>query len=127
MTRAPIYWDYLGLDQLLDLQGGVEGDEDQLSPDEFHFIIVHQVFELWFKLVLREMRLARDWLAKDRVPEEQIAMVVHHLGRVNAVFRHMIGQFRVMETLTPQDFLPSAPSSARPRVSRVSRCANWNS
>ena len=49
----PTYWDYLRLDEMLDLQGGIEGDEDQLMPDELHFILVHQTMELWFKLVIR--------------------------------------------------------------------------
>lgn len=99
------YWDYLRLDQLLDLQGGLEGDEQQLRPDELHFIIVHQAFELWFKLSLRELRLARDHLAEPEVPEEHIPHVVHHLRRVTTIIEHAVSQFRVMETLTPQDFL----------------------
>ena len=102
---TPNYWDYLKLDRLLDLQGGLEGDEQQLMPDELHFIIVHQAFELWFKLTLRELRLARDHLAEPKVPEEQIPYVVHHLRRVNEILRLAIDQFGVMETLTPQDFL----------------------
>jgi tryptophan 2,3-dioxygenase len=102
---APTYWDYLHLDQLLALQGGLEGDETQLMPDELHFIIVHQAFELWFKLSLRELRLARDHLAAPRVPEENVPYVVHHLRRVNAILELAVDQFRVMETLTPQDFL----------------------
>lgn len=74
---TPTYWDYLRLDQMLALQGGLDGDEAQLQSDELHFIVVHQVFELWFKLSLRELRLARDHLAAPRVPEERIPYVVH--------------------------------------------------
>ncbi len=102
---TPIYWDYLGLEQLLSLQGGLEGDETQLMPDELHFIVTHQVFELWFKLILRELRLARDHLAAPHVPEEHVPHVVHHLRRVNTIASLMVTQFGVMETLTPQDFL----------------------
>ncbi|HCP47922.1 MAG TPA: tryptophan 2,3-dioxygenase [Deltaproteobacteria bacterium] len=102
---TPNYWDYLRLPDLLDLQGGLEGDDSQLQPDELHFIIVHQAFELWFKLMLRELRLARDHLAAPTVPEEHIPHVVHHLGRVNAILRLCAAQFAVMETLTPQEFL----------------------
>lgn len=102
---GPTYWDYLKLDRLLDLQGGVEGDESALMPDELHFIIVHQAYELWFKLVLRELRDARDHLAAPRVPEEKIPYVVHHLRRVTEIMKLAVDQFRVMETLTPQDFL----------------------
>ena len=95
------YWRYLGLDRLLSLQEGT----GQPSPDELHFIIVHQTFELWFKLVLSQLRLARDHLASPKVPEEKIPFVVHHLGRVNEILKLGVEQFRVMETLPPQDFL----------------------
>jgi len=105
VADTPTYWDYLALDRLLSLQGGLEDDEQQLMPDELHFIIVHQAFELWFKLTLRELRLARDHLAAPRVPEERIPYVVHHLGRVSEILKLAVEHFRVMETLTPQDFL----------------------
>lgn len=99
---TPTYWDYLRLPDLLELQGGLD---DTPSPDELHFIVVHQSFELWFKLILSQLRLARDHLAAPRLPEEQVPFVVHHLGRVNAILRLCVEQFAVMETLPPQDFL----------------------
>jgi tryptophan 2,3-dioxygenase len=99
---TPTYWDYLRLPDLLELQGGLDNAP---SPDELHFIVVHQSFELWFKLVLSQLRLARDHLAAPRLPEERVPFVVHHLGRVNAILRLCVEQFAVMETLPPQDFL----------------------
>lgn len=99
------YWDYLHLDDLLSLQRGLARDDTQISEDELHFIVVHQAFELWFKLILRELRLARDKMAAPFVEEETIPYVVHHLRRVVEIFRLATEQFRVMETLTPQDFL----------------------
>jgi tryptophan 2,3-dioxygenase len=101
------YWDYLKLDQLLTLQGGLDGPAggDVESADELHFIVVHQVYELWFKLVLRELRLGRDWLAQPRVAEETIPNVVHHLRRVSTVLQMAVQHWRLVETLTPQDFL----------------------
>jgi len=98
------YWDYLNIEQLLGLQDGLP-DGEEPSADELHFIIVHQVFELWFKLVLRELRLARDAVSAESVPEEHIPSVVRHLQRVCKVFEHSMSQWAVMETLTPQDFL----------------------
>jgi tryptophan 2,3-dioxygenase len=103
--QSVTYWDYLQLDQLLALQGGLEGNDAHLSEDELHFIVVHQVFELWFKLILRELRLARDKMAAPWVEEETIPYVVHHVRRVHEILRLAVEQFRVMETLTPQDFL----------------------
>jgi tryptophan 2,3-dioxygenase len=102
---GPTYWDYLRVPELLSLQGGLEQDESALMPDELHFIVVHQVYELWFKLCIRELKVARDHLAAPKVPEEAIAHVVHHLGRVGKVLHLLVEQFSVMETLTPQDFL----------------------
>jgi len=107
MTRVPgpAYWDYLKLDQLLGLQNGLGDTDAEVASDELHFIVVHQVYELWFKLVLRELRLARDHLAAPRVAEETVPHVVHHLRRINEILKLAVDQFRVMETLTPQDFL----------------------
>jgi tryptophan 2,3-dioxygenase len=102
---SPSYWDYLGLDTLLNLQSGLDPNEDDKIPDELNFIIVHQCFELWFKLILRHLRLARDHLSAAEVPEEHIPMVVHNLRRTNTILELAVDQFKVMETLTPQGFL----------------------
>ena len=104
-NSAPNYWDYLKLDSLLSLQNGLEPTSDDVSADELHFIIVHQVYELWFKLVVRSIRLARDHLARPRVAEETIPHVVHHLRRTTRIMNLFVEQMEVMETLTPQDFL----------------------
>jgi tryptophan 2,3-dioxygenase len=101
----PNYWDYLKLDRLLELQTGFDQDDATLSADELHFIVVHQVYELWFKLILRSLRLARDRLAVPRVAEETIPSVVHHLRRVSMVLELAVEHWRLVETLTPQDFL----------------------
>ncbi len=97
------YWRYLQLQSLLNLQEGATAPEP--SPDELHFIIVHQTYELWFKLILTQLRLARDHLASPLVPEDAVPFVVHHLNRVNEILKLAVDQFRVMETLPPQDFL----------------------
>ncbi|HEV3144875.1 MAG TPA: tryptophan 2,3-dioxygenase family protein [Gemmataceae bacterium] len=101
----PTYWDYLQLLPLLNLQSGLETDDSRLSEDELHFIVVHQVFELWLKLVLRELRMARDQMAAEWVPEKHLPNVVRHLRRVNEIIKLSVSSFAVLETLTPQDFL----------------------
>ena len=53
---SPTYGEYLKIEELLKLQTGVDDDESKLSNDELHFIIVHQNFELWFKLIISELR-----------------------------------------------------------------------
>ena len=95
------YGDYLRLHDLLKLQG--EGEE--ISSDEMHFIIVHQTFELWFKQIIRELSEARDILNQVPVPEDDIPRAVDHLSRTTEIFRLMADQWTVLETLTPQGFL----------------------
>ena len=50
------YGNYLRLEEMLTLQDGPEGYLPEPCNDEKHFIIVHQAFELWFKLVLSELK-----------------------------------------------------------------------
>lgn len=104
MTGPDItYWDYLQLNKILTAQGGVSNNESDVTNDELHFIVIHQVFELWFKLAIRELRFARDILTADSVQETDLPVIVQHLKRVNEIFK--IDQFRLLETMTPQDFL----------------------
>ena len=102
---SPTYGEYLKIEELLKLQTGIDGDESKLSNDELHFIIVHQNFELWFKLIISELRCTRDILDTDYVEETKIPQAVHHMGRVIETFRLMALQWKVVETLEPQDFL----------------------
>ena len=95
------YGDYLQLPELLSLQGENRG----VSPDEMHFIIVHQTFELWFKQVIRELTEVRDILNQNHVPEDDIPRAVDHLRRTTEIFRLMGNQWTVVETITPQGFL----------------------
>ncbi|MBT60220.1 MAG: tryptophan 2,3-dioxygenase [Euryarchaeota archaeon] len=99
------YGGYLQLDELLALQNGPEGYSPAPCNDEQHFIIVHQAFELWFKLILRELKEAHVLLNQEHVPEEKLPKMVHHLERVTEIFRLLSNQWKVMETLAPQDFL----------------------
>ena len=99
------YGGYLQLDELLKLQDGPSGYAPTPSNDEQHFIIVHQAFELWFKLILRELKETHTLLNQEHVAEEKLPQMVHHLDRVTEIFRLLSNQWKVMETLTPQGFL----------------------
>ena len=114
------YGGYLRLDELLALQSGPEGYFPAPSNDELHFIIVHQTFELWFKLVLRELKEARALLHQPKVEESTIPIMVHHLERVSEIFRLLADQWKVMETLSPQDFL-----AFRDRLGTSSGFESW--
>jgi len=99
------YWDYIRTEELLALQGGIPRDERQLGNDEVLFITVHQVFELWFKLVLRELRTARDLFHSERVAEQELSGAVRSLKRACSVLRVANQHWEVMETLTTREFL----------------------
>jgi len=99
------YWEYIKVEELLALQGGFDGDESKVSNDETLFIVVHQIYELWFKLILRELTAARDLFRQNPVPDIQLATAVRAIRRVVAIFDQAVHHFRVMETLTTRDYL----------------------
>ena len=103
--RPTTYWDYIRVEDLLSLQSGVDGDERALDNEEVLFITVHQVFELWFKLVLRELVAARDLFGRDQVQEQELSQAVHGLKRVTAIFRAAVSHFEVVETLGTREYL----------------------
>jgi tryptophan 2,3-dioxygenase len=93
--RKLSYGTYLKVPELLALQHGLSEEHDELL-----FIVAHQVYELWFKLVLFELEAARD-----RIDAGDIFFARHNLRRVHVVERLLIEQIDVLETMSPQDFL----------------------
>jgi ribonuclease HI len=100
------YAGYLRIDDLLTLQ-------QPLTPgahDELLFIIVHQSYELWFRLILHELRKAHDELAARR-PQG----AVRPLKRTVAIERLLLDHLDVLETMGPEGFMefrdPLAPAS----------------
>ena len=103
--KPTTYWDYIRVDDLLDLQNGLEGDGAELANEEVLFITVHQVFELWFKLIYRELRSCRDLFTADHVAEQELSGAVRGMKRAVTVFHQLSAQFEVMETLTTREYL----------------------
>jgi|JRYL01.1.fsa_nt_gb tryptophan 2,3-dioxygenase len=103
--RPTSYWDYIRVEELLALQNGIARSDAELSDDEVRFIVIHQIDELWFKLVLRELVAARDLFARDRVPEEALAGAAKSLERITICFELAAQHFRLMETMRTQDYL----------------------
>lgn len=99
------YWDYVRVEDLLTLQDGLERDEGALTNEEVMFITVHQVYELWFKLILRELATARDLFVREPVAEQELSGAVRSLKRVSTILRVAINHWEVMETLTTREFL----------------------
>jgi len=69
------------------------------------YIITHQVFELWFKLILFELESIISTLNQDHVDERNFSILVARLKRIAEVQDITLQQFRVIETMTPLDFL----------------------
>lgn len=99
------YWEYIHVEELLALQGGFDDDESKVNNDEALFIVVHQVYELWFKLILRELTAARDIFRQNPVPDIQLAAATRSFKRVITIFEQATQHFQVMETLTTRDYL----------------------
>ncbi len=102
----PVYYsDYLQLDRLLDSQHRKSEEYGAPAHDEMLFIIVHQAYELWFKQILFEMDSVIAALSADPVEESHIGVSVSRLQRVIEIQKVLIDQLRIVETMTPLDFL----------------------
>ena len=99
------YWDYIRVEELLSLQGGLEPDDRGLTTHEVTFITVHQVYELWFKLVLGEMRSARDLFIEEPVAEQELSGAVASLKRITTILRVACAHFDVVETISTRSYL----------------------
>ncbi len=105
MARSTTYWNYIKTEELLGLQTGVDKNDVELSNDEVMFIVVHQIDELWFKLILRELAAVRDLFAQERVREQSLSAVVRGLRRTALLFNQIATHFQLMETMTTRDYL----------------------
>lgn len=99
------YTSYLQLEKILDAQSPRSKELGKEAHEETLFIIVHQVYELWFKQVLHEMESVMKLFQTNNVDEKNIDIAVSRLERVNEIVKLMIQQVRVIETMTPLDFL----------------------
>ena len=93
--RELSYGTYLKVRELLELQNGLSDEHDELL-----FIAAHQVYELWFKVVLFELEAARG-----RIDSDDMFFALHYLKRVHVIEKLLVEQIDVLETMSPQDFL----------------------
>jgi len=101
------YSDYLQTDKILNAQFPESEKLQMPAHDEMLFIIIHQVYELWFKQLLYEINSVNSIMLKpalnDNSPELQT--VVHRLSRCVTILKVLVQQIDIMETMTPMDFL----------------------
>ena len=95
--RTTVYETYLRTDELLSLQ---KPPEERLHPDELTFQVVHQTFELWWKLTVEQLAAARDRLGEDAPGEAARA-----LRRAVSAQGVVMQALRQLEFVSPVDFL----------------------
>ncbi|MFT4648598.1 MAG: tryptophan 2,3-dioxygenase [Planctomycetota bacterium] len=105
IPKPTYYWDYIKVDRLLSLQGGLEDDDANISTEEVLFVTVHQVFELWFKLILKDLAATRDLFKAEVLSNEDMVQVVTRLERCATIFRAANQHWDVVETLPPREYL----------------------
>src|SRR3989441_7372447 len=91
------YSNYLKLDELLSLQQPRSAGPEH---DEMLFIVIHQVYELWFKEMLHELGYLDTLLRDNETPR-----ALHTLKRILTVLKVMVAQIDVLETMTPLEFV----------------------
>ncbi|HEX4013848.1 MAG TPA: tryptophan 2,3-dioxygenase family protein [Candidatus Cybelea sp.] len=90
------YGSYLQVDEILSLQRPLSQPPHH---DEMLFIIIHQVYELWFKQLLHEIDGLMAALDRD-----DLLRVSKQFGRIHAIQRLLEQQVDILETMTPQEF-----------------------
>ena len=97
LTGTMDYQSYLGLAKILQAQHPLS---DPPHHDELLFIIQHQTAELWFKLIIHELKAAIAHLDAD-----QPSPCLKVLARVKMIQNQLFDQWAVLETLTPTEYV----------------------
>src|ERR1700710_1468174 len=101
-TSEPVtYGSYLRLPDLLACQTPATD-----SHDELLFVVIHQVYELWFKQILHEAALLQR-----RLEDGTATGALSTARRIGKILKTIVGQLDVLETMTPRQF-----ASFRPRL-----------
>ena len=95
-ARSVTYASYLKVNDLLALQQPLS---EPAQHDETLFIIIHQVYELWFKQILHEVGKAAH-----AVDHDQLMLFLRTLKRIATIQAVLTHQVDVLETMTPSDF-----------------------
>ena len=101
MTNPAVtYSNYLRIEELLSCQRcRSTGESGRPEHDEMLFIIIHQVYELWFKQVLHELDHLRTTLEGNDAPAS-----LHTFKRILTILKTLVGQGDILETMTPLSF-----------------------
>lgn len=99
------YESYLKLDQILSAQHPESERKGRAAHDEMLFITIHQTYEIWFKQLLFELDSVLEVFSQSSVHERMMGTVVARLARMNEIMSVLVEQVKILETMTPMDFL----------------------
>ncbi len=94
MAEPVTYAGYLRLDQLLSAQQPRSNEHDEML-----FIVIHQIYELWFKQLLHELAKLQSQLESGSTTH-----AMRTLRRTLAILKIVVAQLDVLETMTPTQF-----------------------
>jgi len=104
-SKQVTYQNYLKISELLSLQKPLSSVAGKLAHDEMLFIIIHQIYELWFKQILHELDSVLNLFQKESINERHMGIIVSQLERIIVIQKILIEQITVIETMSPADFL----------------------
>jgi len=93
-SAALTYSSYLALDEVLAAQRPKTDEHDELL-----FIVIHQVYELWFKQLLHELVHLQRRLEAGEGPR-----ALATVRRILTILKTVVAQIDVLETMTPSQF-----------------------
>jgi len=99
------YDNYLQLDKILTAnlpQSKLKGKE---SHTEHLFITIHQSFEIWFKQLIHDLRSVIKMFEKPTLADANLLFIHNCLNRVSGILISLGGQFNLLETMSPMEFL----------------------
>jgi tryptophan 2,3-dioxygenase len=99
MSKSLTYSTYLHIEDLLNLQIPRSTSSHGPEHDELLFIIIHQVYELWFKQLLHELDYLQTLLRTN-----ESARAAHTTHRILAILKTIVSQIDILETMTPLEF-----------------------
>jgi tryptophan 2,3-dioxygenase len=99
MSKSLTYASYLRLDELLSIQTPKSSGPAGPEHDEMLFIVIHQIYELWFKEMLHELDYLQALLRNN-----EPARATHITHRILAILKTVVAQLDVLETMTPLEF-----------------------
>jgi tryptophan 2,3-dioxygenase len=99
MSKSLTYASYLRLDELLNIQTPKSSGPAGPEHDELLFIVIHQIYELWFKEMLHELDYLQELLHRN-----EPARASHITHRILAILKTAVTQLDVLETMTPLEF-----------------------